>query len=489
MASVASVRRAGAGVLAAVITAALVWFGTGLAPAWPLTWLAPLPVLLFAIEAPWWAAAAAASAGQLVGTLNVWHYLHGVLHLPAPVIAGLYLMIALPSVLAVLAYRALVRRSARAPVCSPVWPIVAYPAVQVAFEYTIAASSPHGTAFHLAYSQLACLPVLQLASLTGPWGITFLLGMVPAALATAWWLRGTRGRALRVLAATGAVVAAVVGFGAARLARAPGPTVRVGLVASDPPTSPDIAEGGIAAADLLAAYAQKAAELAAQGAQVIVLPEKLAVAVDPDTGNADARLQAVADRSGATVVVGLVHVMPPVTFNEARIYQPARPVVRYAKHHLLPPFESPMQAGDTLTVLPRSPSSWGVAICKDMDFPPLSRAYGRAGAGVLLVPAWDFVADRVWHGHMAILRGVESGFAVVRAAKQGYLTASDSRGRIVAEVASDAAPFTTLVADVPAMHDDTLYLVLGDWFAWLAIAALGAALTVLVRRRAGPRSV
>lgn len=80
---------------------------------------------------------------------------------------------------------------------------------------------------------------------------------------------------------------------------------------------------------------------------------------------------------------------------------------------------------------------------------PLSREYGLAGVGVMLVPAWDFTLDRLWRGHMAVMRGVESGFSVVRAAKQGYLTVSDSRGRILAEATSDSAPFATLVADVP----------------------------------------
>ena len=126
-----------------------------------------------------------------------------------------------------------------------------------------------------------------------------------------------------------------------------------------------------------------------------------------------------------------------------------------------------------------------MTICKDMDFTPLSRVYGAAGVGLMLVPAWDFVLDRTAHGHMAILRGVESGFAIVRAAKQGYLTVSDNRGRIRAEVTSDAAPFATLLATVPETHTPTLYLWLGDWFAWLSLAMLAGALVHLVRLRRG----
>jgi apolipoprotein N-acyltransferase len=97
----------------------------------------------------------------------------------------------------------------------------------------------------------------------------------------------------------------------------------------------------------------------------------------------------------------------------------------------------------------------------------------------MLVPAWDFTLDRLYHGHMAIMRGVESGFGIARAARGGYLTVSDSRGRILAEKQSNSAPFATLLANVPAVHDNTVYLMLGDWFAWLTLATLAFTLARL----------
>jgi apolipoprotein N-acyltransferase len=43
-------------------TALLLWFGNGLDPWWPLLWFAPLPILLFALRRPWWAAALVSEA-------------------------------------------------------------------------------------------------------------------------------------------------------------------------------------------------------------------------------------------------------------------------------------------------------------------------------------------------------------------------------------------------------------------------------------------
>jgi apolipoprotein N-acyltransferase len=79
---------------------------------------------------------------------------------------------------------------------------------------------------------------------------------------------------------------------------------------------------------------------------------------------------------------------------------------------------------------------------------------------------------------MAVLRGVESGFSIVRAAKQGLLTVSDGRGRILAEQDAAAVPWASLLAAAPVRHDDTLYVRWGDWFAWLNAAVLAALLFV-----------
>jgi apolipoprotein N-acyltransferase len=309
--------------------------------------------------------------------------------------------------------------------------------------------------------------------------MTFLLLMFPAAMATAWHLRGSRRRAWQVAAVGVGVVAAALVFGVVRLARsASGPTVKVGLIASD---GPDAGRGRPSAA-LFEAYASRAAKLAGQGAQVIVVPEGIGVTVDPATRDTDARFQALAEQTQAVIVVGLIRVAAPLKYNEARVYTPGAPVQSYDKRHRLPPGELQFTPGHTLLTMPRPGGTWGVAICKDMDFTPLSRAYGRAGVALMLVPASDFTLDGQWHGHMALMRGVESGFAVVRAAKHGYLTVSDNRGRILAEKASGAAPFATLLAEVPATHDATLYLRLGDWFPWFALTVLAAAV-VLLRRR------
>jgi apolipoprotein N-acyltransferase len=491
-------------ILVAAATAVLLWFGNGLDPWWPLMWFAPLPVLWFALRRSWWVAGLTALAGWLAGYFNLWGYFR-LVGLPFVVWLSIFGVVAIVAAGAVLLFRALVLRGA-------LWSgLVAFPAAWVALEWVRNLTTPHGTAGSIAYTQLKFLAFLQLASITGPWGISFLLLCFPAALAIGLHLRKSAPKqALRVVATTFVVLAAVLVFGTIRLMMTPrGPQVKVGLVASDSPANVNVAGNGADTRRLFESYAAAVERLAAPhdgqgGAQAIVLPEKLGVVLDSENGAADPIFQRLADKSGATIVVGQVHVAGsskdrPAKYNQARVYQPQQPVLSYDKEHMLPPFESPLTPGTALVTLPRhagamAPQTWGVAICKDMDFTPLSRKYGNAGVALMLVPGWDFNIDRGWHGHIAVMRGVEDGFSLVRAAKDGYLTVSDDRGRVVAERRSDAAPFATLLATVPAVHSATVYLLLGDWFAWLACALLVFALvqlfrlTIVSRRRPDPSS-
>jgi apolipoprotein N-acyltransferase len=454
--------------LAVVLTAAMVWFGTGLQPLWPLLWFAPIPVLLFAARATRWQAFAVAFTSWLLGNLNLWHYLTRVIEVPAAAAIGICAAYPLIFSMAVLLQRSLLLRGRS-------WAAaLAFPALWAAAEFVISLVSIHGTGGSVAYSQLNFLPLLQLASITGPWGITYVLMLLPSALAVSFHQRGARPQSALLVAAAGlGILVAVLALGMLRLERpASNETLKVGLIASDPPVSPQVAEPGAATAQLLNAYAEQAAKLAAAGAQVIVLPEKVGVVAATDIGVEDSEFQRVADDTGAQVVVGLIRKQEDRRYNEARWYLPGAIERNYDKEHMLPPFESNLTPGTSLAMSPIHGAEVGVAICKDMDFISPARDYGRAGVGVMLVPAFDFDDDRFMHGHMAVMRGVENGFAIARAAKMGYLTVSDDRGRVLGELTSNSAPFATLLVAVPTTHEPTLFLLWGNWFGWVSVLAL-----------------
>jgi apolipoprotein N-acyltransferase len=458
-------------------TAVLVWFGNGLTPWWPLMWFAPLPLFWFSLRSRWWSAALMAACAWLAGSVNLLEYFR-LLGIPFWVwlanFGGMASMVAT----GVLLFRALVSRRA-------VWAgMVALPALWVSVDWLRYWGTPHGTSADLAYTQLDFLPFLQLASATGPCGMTFLLLLVPAAAAVVLHLSEREPqRARRVACVVAGLMVAVLGLGTLRLNEpAQRKTVKVGLVASDLPENDDIAHAGADAERLLSAYAAQARILASHGARVIVMPEKIAAVRDQDTSMVDAIFQPLADATGVTIVVGELHLSSgtngKLKYNRAEVRTPHGAVASYDKEHMLPPFESSLTPGTAKLTIARADTPWGIAICKDMDFTSMSVGYGRLGTSLMLVPAWDFNLDRTWHGHMAIMRGVEGGFSIARAAKNGYLTVSDSRGRVVSQTRSDSAPFATLLAEVPVGHETTLFQRWGDWFAWVAVGLFGV---VIVR--------
>ena len=164
--------------LAATALAALGWwFGSGVQPLWWLTWLAPLPVLWLAprVRAHW--AGLAAFVAYTLGGFNVWAYAHTYIGLPVPAILSFIGTLGLLLTLSVLLFRRLLLRGYTLAAA------LAVPTVWVAGEYINSLLSPHSTFFNISYTQMDALPIIQLAAITGIWGIGFLVLLLPAAIA------------------------------------------------------------------------------------------------------------------------------------------------------------------------------------------------------------------------------------------------------------------------------------------------------------------
>jgi apolipoprotein N-acyltransferase len=460
---------------ATALTAVAWWFGSGTHPAWWATWLAPVPVLWLAsrVRTRW--AVAAAFVGMAAGSANLWSYLHT--HVRLPVATAVYAM-ALPGVmfaLCVLLHKSLLRRG------RPFAAALAVPATWVTLAFVNNLLSPHGTFFDIAYTQADALPVIQLAALTGIWGIGTVLMLVATAVAMlgAGEVTARARTAIVVTAALG--LAGALAYGAWRLQAPATSHMRVGLVSLEqtgklvPADSPE----GKARQDRYLAAMDR---LAAQGAQVVVIPEGSFATSAPI-----AAFASFARQRGITLDIAVDFLGDAGgERNTAMVFQPDAPApVLYHKHHLIPGFEDRFAPGTEFRLLGDSPRV-GLAICKDMDFQDYAIAYGRRNAQLLLVPAWDFVEDGWLHGRMAIMRGVEGGFAIARAARSGRLTLSDDRGRVLAEASSEQGD-AELVGNLPLRKTRTLYARWGDWFAWLDVAGTLAlaGIALAPRKRSG----
>jgi apolipoprotein N-acyltransferase len=89
----------------------------------------------------------------------------------------------------------------------------------------------------------------------------------------------------------------------------------------------------------------------------------------------DSLFSSAATATHAAIVLGLVRKTPLGAFNSSCFYSAnGKLEANYDKHHLIPAVE-PERPGDKRVVLDEPSGRWGLQICKDMDFPKLSREY------------------------------------------------------------------------------------------------------------------
>jgi apolipoprotein N-acyltransferase len=458
--------------LAAILGAAL-HFALGLEPVWWMAWLAPAALLALALRSRAGAARASTLLAALAGLAFNLPYLATVLGF-----FGALLVLLLQSLLwmaLIMATRRIVLRYPRW------WAVFAYPLLWAGTDTLMANLLPDGNWNSLAYTQAGFAPALQVTALFGTAGLVFVLSLPASALALLVARGSTLPHAWRAAAAAALPVAATLAYGMLRL-QTPlaGQQTAYGLAAIDDAIG--LQASAAYAAPIWQRYEQQVEALARQGARIIVLPEKIAMLTPAQALQQQQRLAALAARLGVWITAGVGTDDGQHRRNLAWLLSPqGTPAQTYQKHYLAPP-EREFQPGSEYTLQNVDALHYGIAICKDMHFGALGRAYGQRGADVMLVLAWDFGADRHLAAAMTAVRGVENGYTVVRAAREGLLTVHDPYGRVLAQRDSAAMPGAAILATVQAGPQlATLYTRIGDAFGWLC-AAIAAVLVLLSRR-------
>jgi apolipoprotein N-acyltransferase len=353
-----------------------------------------------------------------------------------------------------------------------------FPAAAVTVEYVNALV--FGDWGSTAFTQRGSLVFVQLASLAGLWGLTFLvswLGPLINAMWEAGWKRRVVGRAAGAFAA---VAASALLFGGARISLFPpkGPTVRIAALTLPGETTND----GTALSILL----DQTAASARAGAKIVLWPES-AVEI-PASGETEllARGKEAAQKAGIYLLMGYFVEGPDSGGrgrNKAALIDPKGEVLwEYLKSHPVP--GSTDVPGDKKIPVVDTPfGRIGSAICYDLDFPALIRQAGKKDVDIMLVPGWDWPAINPLHTEMAVIRAVENGFSMVRATEDGLSIAVDYQGRVLAAMDDERTTENVLTADVPARGVGTLYDLIGDAFAWLCAAVLIGLLAMSRKKR------
>jgi apolipoprotein N-acyltransferase len=304
--------------------------------------------------------------------------------------------------------------------------VFSYPALLAMTEWLFGLVSPDGSFGSMGYSLVDVLPLLQVASIGGLPALTFCLALVPMTIAVA----ATRAEARRGALIAGAIpLVLALGFGAWRLTQPYTAQSRVALVGLDAFEARAYA-GETADVAAARAFAAQVRALRTERPDYIVLPEKQ-LGGARDASAASAELAAAAtDVAPATVIAGFDELLADgARVNSAQVHAGAKPVARYLKRRFIPGLE-------------------------------LGYATGPG----------SYVAG--------------NGFAIARAAAAGRLTASDRYGRIIAEATTSPDRAVTVVTDLGLRGGGTLFVRVGDLFAWLcAVGAIVLLVWRIVARR------
>jgi apolipoprotein N-acyltransferase len=352
-----------------------------------------------------------------------------------------------------------------------------------------------------AYSQYPILPLIQIISVTGMWGLTFLIAWF-ASTVNAFWEESFRWQAVRgKLAVFAGVIAAIFVFGLIRLnltqwqpSAAPDQSVKAATVTNE------TIFGALDSMNLATFYDSSDAERAAirptlesvndllfnrieaalqSGAQIVVTQETAGLVLDEDKTLLLDRASSLANQYHAYLEISLwvftrTQVLPYI-HNQTILIDPAGQIQwTYDKTH-------PVYGGENFIVfsgsgkLPILDTSYGrmsVAICNDLNFPALLRQAGKNNVDILLAPFNDVPEISTQNPAEAAYRTIENGVSLIRAAGRGLSMITDPEGRMLASQDYFTTDSHVLVATLPIHSDKTIYSQIGDLFAYLSIAGL-----------------
>lgn len=452
-------------IAAALVSGVLLYFTLGLTPYWFVAWVAPAPLLVAAFYAGVREARLLAWLAVAVGlSSNATYYWRVTGPVPTVVL----------TLLQILVWGFFVTRTRAAVTRTRAWwSVFVFPFLAAGADTLLGHFSPHGTWGSIAYTQMNALPMIQIASILGAPAIVFTVALIASTLAVALFLGRKIDRPILAYGLPILLVAASAGYGAVRLlSAAPESTVKVGLAAIDKYVAPPVPREEAKA--VWARYDEIVRTLAGKGARIVLLPEKID-ALDPAEAAARKHaLSELAKTNSVDLVAGVQLDDPGTKYNASWLFDSSGNLLaEYHKQHLVPGLEGDLTPGRRCEVRAVNGARYGLVICRDMFFPALGRRYGRLGVSAMLDPAWDFGRDAWMESATAVLRGVESGYSVIRAGRDSYLNVSDRYGRIVARERSSGLPGSSIVAAVPlGPARPTLYARFGDVFGWLC--ALGA---------------
>ncbi|MBD3180758.1 apolipoprotein N-acyltransferase [Candidatus Poribacteria bacterium] len=348
----------------------------------------------------------------------------------------------------------------------------------------------------LCHTQWRNLPILQLCSVTGMYGITFLIVSINAAFAL--FVIDIRTWKLSAKAALVPLVFLILSLIYAGFALNQSPTdekIKIALIPGNIRQKDKIMSWG--RADwIFNRYARITNRAAKENPDLIVWPETSVPRYTFSAGFVPLEVKTLVKNWGAYFLIGSPHKVwegRRKTYNGAFLLSPDGEIMDlYYKMHLVPVSEyfpmkeflpekiqrmvvgvSDWDAGSKYTIFSMPPAKFGLSICFESIFPGISRKFASKGtnlAGIITNDAWfegTYAPEQ--HLSMAPFRAVENNTSVFRCANNGISCIIDPWGRI-GNVLEPNADDEYTFGEAMLHPGGTIYTRLGDYFPWACLA-------------------
>ena len=363
-----------------------------------------------------------------------------------------------------------------------------FPSAYVIMDYIVISTNPSGSYGTLVHTQTS-LPLLQIISVTGIWGVVFIITWTSSIINWLWDYSFQKSKINLALLIYGIPLLSIILFGQVRLLTdTEYETVRVASI-----------------------NISKDALQTRFNANIDSLVEK---------ANKDFLLHCeIAAASGAKIVFGIETVISLHKDKESEFIEKAKVIARNKNVYLGLPMKVILEGFPD--VLPENKISWispqgellytyhkakptpgegnygdGIikyfdspygrissSICFDMDFPALISQVNKMNIDIMLVPGNDWLEIAPYHTYVSSARAIEQGFNMVRAASRGLSASFNYKGQVLSSLDYYKTDDLILYSDLPTKGQKTIYSVLGDYFAWMCIVFLIIISAIFIKQK------
>ena len=366
---------------------------------------------------------------------------------------------------------------------------IIFASIMVSIEYIIYLIYPILGGLSDAYTQYQNLYLLQIVTVTGIYGITFLIYWAAAMVIWIWNNKNKKEYLKKYIIVYGSVIGLVFVYGIVmfhfvgnsdKSVRIAGVTVPISHLLNDDKdiystfyTDTFTDENITNARNKLSLVADELflkTELEAQaGAKIVFWSELNGAVLKQDEDILLQRASDMAKQEEIYLIVSLLVKTPYVDLKENKTvaFNPQGELIsEYFKYGRS--IGELCQKGDG--ILKSFDTEYGrIApfICSDMAFLSKIQQAGKDNVDILIVPASDWKEMTLLASKTAIVRGVENGSNIIRHTNNGMSIVSDFRGSVLAQTDYFQSDTKTLSAQVITKGRFTLYSYIGNLFVYL----------------------